>query len=50
MKSNFIYLLILVGISTLAQALTTVMPDYFTELFMYGCINAILAVSLNLVN
>ena len=27
-----------------------VMPDYFTELFMYGCINAILAVSLNLVN
>ncbi len=50
MKSNLKSLLILVGISAAAQGLAIVMPDYFTELFMYGCINAILAVSLNLVN
>src|SRR5581483_5236813 len=61
MKSNFKYLLILVGISLAAQILAGgtllswfyipgLLPPYFTQLFMLACINAILAVSLNLVN
>ena len=42
--------MILVGVSALAQGLAIVMPPYFSELFTLACINAILAVSLNLVN
>jgi branched-chain amino acid transport system permease protein len=50
MKSNLLFLLLLIGISLAAQGITMVLPDYFGQLFMLACINAILAVSLNLVN
>ncbi len=50
MKSNLQWTLILLAISGAAQGLTTVMPLYFSQLFILACINAILAVSLNLVN
>src|SRR5271157_5412291 len=50
MKSNLKWLLILLLIAGAGQGLTAVMPPYFTELFILACINAILAVSLNLVN
>lgn len=50
MKSNFKYLLLLLAISGAAQGLAVIMPPYFSEIFTLACINAILAVSLNLVN
>ena len=50
MKSNLKFVLLLLAISAAAQGLATVMPPYFSELFTLACINAILAVSLNLVN
>jgi len=50
MKSNLRWFFILFLIAGAAQGLTTVMPPYFSQMFMLGCINAILAVSLNLVN
>ncbi len=50
MKSNLIWLLILLAIAGVAQGLALVLPAYFTELFIFALINAILAVSLNLVN
>jgi branched-chain amino acid transport system permease protein len=50
MRSNFKYLLILVGVSLAAQGLAAVLPPYFSQLFMKASIHAILAVSLNLVN
>lgn len=50
MNSKLKYFLILVGVSAAAQGLAVVMPPYFSELFTLACINAILAVSLNLVN
>ncbi len=50
MRSNLKFLLILLGVSTAAQGLAVVTPPYFSELFTLACINAILAVSLNLVN
>jgi branched-chain amino acid transport system permease protein len=50
MKSNLMWVLTLFFISLAAQGLTTVMPPYFSQLFILAAINAILAVSLNLVN
>lgn len=50
MKSNLKFILILLGVSAAAQGLAMVMPEYPARLFMSGCIYAILAVSLNLVN
>lgn len=44
------WVLILFGIALAAQGLTMVMPPYFSQLFILASINAILAVSLNLVN
>jgi len=50
MKSNLKMIGLLLAVSLTAQGLAVVMPPYFTELFILACINAILAVSLNLVN
>ncbi len=50
MKSNLMWILILFSIALAAQGLTMVMPPYFSQLFILAAINAILAVSLNLVN
>ncbi|HXL72156.1 MAG TPA: branched-chain amino acid ABC transporter permease [bacterium] len=50
MKSNMMWVLILFGVALAAQGLTMVMPPYFSQLFTLAAINAILAVSLNLVN
>ncbi len=50
MNSNLKFLLILLGVSAAAQGLAAALPPYFSELFILACINAILAVSLNLVN
>ena len=50
MNNNFRYLLILLGVAGAAQGLAIALPPYFSQLFMLACINAILAVSLNLVN
>jgi branched-chain amino acid transport system permease protein len=50
MKSNLKWLLVLVVIAGTAQGFTKVLPDYFSDLIVYACVNAILAVSLNLVN
>jgi len=50
LKNNLKLLLLLLAISSAAQGLTVVLPPYFAQLFMLACINAILAVSLNLVN
>jgi len=50
MRSNLLYLAILVGVSAAVQGLATALPPYFSQVFMLACINAILAVSLNLVN
>jgi branched-chain amino acid transport system permease protein len=50
MKSNLQWIFILLGIALAAQGLTMVMPPYFSQLFILASINAILAVSLNLVN
>jgi len=44
------WILILFGSAFAAQGLTMVMPPYFSQLFILASINAILAVSLNLVN
>jgi branched-chain amino acid transport system permease protein len=50
MKANLRLLLLLLVISMAAQGLAIAMPPYFSQMFMLACINAILAVSLNLVN
>ena len=50
MSSKFIFSLILLVVSMAAQGLSWTLPDYFSVLFTMACINAILAVSLNLVN
>jgi branched-chain amino acid transport system permease protein len=50
MKSNLNGALILVGVASVAQIAALLLPPYFTELFIFALINAILAVSLNLVN
>ncbi len=50
MKSNLNGTLILLGVAGIAQGLAYLLPPYFTELFIFALINAILAVSLNLVN
>jgi branched-chain amino acid transport system permease protein len=50
MKSNLNGSLILLGVAGLAQLAAILLPPYFTELFIFALINAILAVSLNLVN
>jgi branched-chain amino acid transport system permease protein len=52
MKNNLKWLLILTAVAGLAQGVA-VFPDtnpYFIQLFILACINALLAVSLNLVN
>src|SRR5258708_1957011 len=49
-KLNLKWIIILLVISGAAQGLAVVMPPYFAQLFILACINAILAVSLNLVN
>jgi branched-chain amino acid transport system permease protein len=48
--SNLKWILLILAIASAAQGLVSVLPPYFTELFILACINAILAVSLNLVN
>jgi len=50
MAQNLRTLLFLLAASLLAQGLAWVLPPYFSQVFMLACINAILAVSLNLVN
>ena len=50
MKSNLTATLILFSVAGVAQAAALLLPPYFTELFIFALINAILAVSLNLVN
>ena len=50
MKQNLIWTLILIVIAAAAQGLAVVLPDYFSQLMVYGAINAILAVALNWVN
>ncbi len=50
MKSNLQATLLLLAVAGAAQGLALVLPPYFTELFIFALINAILAVSLNLVN
>jgi branched-chain amino acid transport system permease protein len=50
MFSNLKWLTLLLAIAGAAQGLALGMPPYFTQLFVLACINAILAVSLNLVN
>ena len=50
MRSNLKMILVLMVVSALAQGLAVVLPPYFSQMFMLACINAILAVSLNLVN
>jgi branched-chain amino acid transport system permease protein len=50
MKSNLTGALILLSAAFVAQVLAYYLPPYFTELFIFALINAILAVSLNLVN
>jgi branched-chain amino acid transport system permease protein len=48
--NNLKWLLILLGLASMVQGVVLVLPPYFSELFILACINAILAVSLNLVN
>ncbi|HVM32339.1 MAG TPA: branched-chain amino acid ABC transporter permease [bacterium] len=48
--NNLRWFLILVGLAAMTQGLVLVLPPYLSELFTLCCINAILAVSLNLVN
>ena len=50
MKSNLMGILILLSAAVVAQGLAYLLPPYFAELFIFALINAILAVSLNLVN
>ena len=50
MRKNLQALVLLLGLAGAAQILASVLPPYFSELFILACINAILAVSLNLVN
>jgi branched-chain amino acid transport system permease protein len=50
MNSNLKWILILLGISLTAQGLTMALPPYIAQLFILAAINAVLAVSLNLVN
>jgi branched-chain amino acid transport system permease protein len=50
LKNNLVWTLILIGIAAAAQGLAMVLPDYFSQLMVYGAINAILAVALNWVN
>ncbi len=50
MRANLQWLVILTVIALAAQGLTQVLPPYFGQLLILACINAILAVSLNLVN
>ncbi len=50
MISNLKWSLLVTGIALAAQGLTWVLPPYFGQLFILASINAILAVSLNLVN
>lgn len=50
MTSNLKLLGLLMVVSAAAEGFAIVLPPYFSELFMLACINAILAVSLNLVN
>ncbi len=50
MRSNLKWVLILLAVSLAAQGLTAVLPPYIAQLFILASINAVLAVSLNLVN
>src|SRR5258708_34796671 len=50
MKSNLKLILYLIVVSLAAQGLSVALPPYFSQMFMLACINAVLAVSLNLVN
>jgi branched-chain amino acid transport system permease protein len=50
MTRNLKLIGLLLVISLAAQGLALVLPPYFSQVFMLACINAILAVSLNLVN
>lgn len=47
---NLRAILLLLVLSAVAQGLSMGLPDYFSELLVYGCINALLAVALNWVN
>jgi len=48
--NNLKWVLILLGLASMTQGVVLVLPPYFSELFILASINAILAVSLNLVN
>ena len=48
--NNLRWFLILVGLAAMTQGAVLMLPPYFSQLFTLCCINAILAVSLNLVN
>jgi branched-chain amino acid transport system permease protein len=48
--NNLKWVLILLGLASMVQGVVLVLPPYFSELFILASINAILAVSLNLVN
>jgi branched-chain amino acid transport system permease protein len=48
--NNLRWFLILVGLAAMTQGFVLVLPPYFSDLFTMASINAILAVSLNLVN
>lgn len=50
MKANLVWTLSLIVIAAFTQGLAMVLPDYFSQILVYGCINAILAVALNWVN
>ena len=50
MNPNLKMVLLLVGVGAFAQGLSVVMPEYYATILMFAGINAILAVSLNVVN
>lgn len=50
MAANLKFFFILLCVSAAAQGLGVLLPEYFSKLFLLACINAILAVSLNLVS
>ncbi len=50
MNSNRKMILLLLGAASVAQGLAYALPAYFTAILMFAGINAILAVSLNVVN
>jgi len=50
MARNLKVLILILVVALITQGLALALPPYFSQVFMLACINAILAVSLNLVN